>query len=392
MTTVRGASPPESLTRPDSAEPRFWASLLPRRRAGRTFYDVLEVPPDASAEAINDSYRSLAARLRAAGSSEPDLKSRRQEVEGAWTVLSDPERRQRYDARLQGRAPPANGRIADLLHDDRSVDPWRVASPDFRGLRHASAGPEILDSLKVVDGSIEFRPVSDRTSHARLRHKLLALLPADEIRLDSQRQLWTVPAYRMPALRKVFLNVDALLEQAHRDGAGLEIPDYTAPHAQRPVQARVPRPQFRMPAYVAPTGQQPFNIIIVVALALMTAWNLYVAADNRRAAASEATVQAPAPVITPVPMVQPTVTPVPEPTPIVLAARTAYPRVHLRRQPDLNAYSLTLLLAGEELEALGRSADSEWIRIRRGEYVGWSAAWTLELDGAAGRLPVVEAR
>ena len=196
----------------------------------------------------------------------------------------------------------------------------------------------------------------------------------------------------MPALRKVFLNVDALLEQTHRDGVGLEIPDYTAPLAQRLIQARVPRPQIRLPEYVAPTGQQPFNIIIVVALALMTAWNLYVAADNRRAAASEATVQAPVPVITPVPIVQPTVTPVPEPTPLILAARTAYPRVHLRRRPDLNAYSLTLLLAGEGLEALGRSADSEWIHIRKGEYVGWSAAWTLELDGAADQLPVVEAR
>ena len=390
MATVHREPAPESLTRTGSAEPRFWASLLPRRRTGRTFYDVLEVPPDASAEAINDSYRSLAARLHAA--SEPDLRSRRQEVEGAWAVLSNPERRQRYDTRLQRQATPTNGRIADLSHDHRSVDPLRLASTDFRGLRHTSAGPEILDSLKVVDGSIEFRPVSERTSHARLRQKLLALLPAEEIRLDAQRQLWTVPAYRMPALRKVFLNVDALLEQAHCDGVGLEIPDYTVPHAQHLVRARVPRPQFRIPEYVAPTGQQPFNMIIVVALALMTAWNLYVAADNRRAAAAEATVQAPVPVITPVPMVQPTVTPVPEPTPIVLAARTAYPRVHLRRRPDLNAYSLTLLLAGEELEALGRSADGEWIRIRRGEYVGWSAAWTLELDGTAGQLPAVEAR
>ena len=373
---------------------RLWARILAKRSAGRAFhYDVLEVPADASLEEIRASYRSWMIRLDRFGTENPDVEVLRRKIEDAWGVLSDPVRREQYDAGVRGISDPTRW-FAAASEDEPDTGPPYPETPDYDGLRRTTDSSEVLASLKIVNGAVEFRSAPGRTSHALLRRKLRAVLPAEEVRLDSRRQIWTVPAHRLSELRGVFLNVDSLLEQAHHAGMGLELPDYTVPRKTGKVQERAPRPPVRIPERVAPTGQQPFNIIIVVALALLTAWNLYVAADNSRAAAAEATAQAsvPVPVITPVPIVQPTATPAPQPTPVVWAARTAYPRVHLRSRPDLNAYSLTLLLAGEELEALGRSADGEWIRIRRGDYLGWSAAWTLELDGEADRLPVLEAR
>lgn len=392
MATAHKAHPKRLAT--EAEADRLWARILQKRRAGRALhYDVLEVSSDASLEEMSVAYRAWMSRLDQFGTNNPDVESLRRRIEDAWAVLSDPVQRERYDAGVRGMREASRG-IADAPASNRLAGGRIPELPDYHDLRQTSERPEVLAALKIVDGAVEFRPAPGRTSHALLRRKLQGVLPAEEVRLDARRQLWTVPVNRLPELREVFLNVDSLLEQAHRDGSGLELPDYAVPRKTGDVQERSSRPPVRMPERVAPTGQQPFNIIIVVALALLTAWNLYVAADNSRAAAAEASARAsvPVPVITPVPIVQPTATPIPQPTPVVWAARTAYPRVHLRSRPDLNAYSLTLLRAGEELEALGRSADSEWIRIRRGDYLGWSAAWTLELDGEAGLLPVLEAQ
>lgn len=392
MATVHKV-PPKRLAAAANAD-RLWARILQKRRVGHALhYDVLEVPSDASLEEISIAYRAWMSRLDQFGTNTPDVESLRRKIEAAWAVLSDSAQRERYDAGVRGMRETSR-RGGAALESNRIASGWIPELPDYHDLRQTSERLEVLDALKIVDGAVEFRPVPGRTSHTLLRRKLLGVLPAEEVRFDARRQLWAVPANRLPELRRVFLNVDALLAQGHRNGRGLEFPDYTVPRKTGEVQERSSRPPVRIPERVAPTGQQPFNIIIVVALALLTAWNLYVAADNSRAAAAAITARAsvPVPVITPVPIVPPTATSIPQPTPVVWAARTAYPRVHLRSRPDLNAYSLTMLRSGEELEALGRSADSEWIRIRRGDYLGWSAAWTLELDGEASRLPVLEVR
>ena len=393
VATVHKASPKKLATEADVDQ--LWAGILRKRRAGHALhYDVLEVPLDASHEEIRVAYRSWMVRLDRFDTKNPDVESLRRRIEDAWAVLSDPVRRERYDAEVCGMRETGR-RFAASSKSGRGAGQWAPEAPDYHGLRQTSERLEVLDALKVVDGSVEFRPVPGRTNQVLLRRKLLAVLPEEELRFDALRQFWTVPAHRLAELRGVFLNVDSLLEQTRRDGIGLKIPDYAVPRKTAEVQENSPKPPVRVLGQVAPTGQQPFNIIIVVALALLTAWNLYVAADKSRTAAAEATAQASVPVITPIPIVQPTDTPVPQPTPVVLAARTAYPRVHLRRRPDPNAYSLTLLLAEEELEALGRATDTsgdEWIRIRRGDYLGWSAAWTLELEGEMGQLPVLEAR
>ena len=60
-------------------------------------YDTLGVARDASQEDIKKAYRRLARKYHPDVSSEPDAEERFKEVNGAYEVLSDPERRSMYD-------------------------------------------------------------------------------------------------------------------------------------------------------------------------------------------------------------------------------------------------------------------------------------------------------
>lgn len=92
---------------------------------GRTHYDVLGVPPDASAATIRESYRRLAREYhpdRTVGSAAGADKM--PEINAAYHVLSDPARRAVYDAERRGRpvTPSAgSGSIPDV-----------PAAPDFQ--------------------------------------------------------------------------------------------------------------------------------------------------------------------------------------------------------------------------------------------------------------------
>ena len=70
-----------------------------------THYDVLGVEPDVSAEALRAAYMKAARRAHPDhGGSHAAMRA----VNVAWEVLSDPDRRQRYDESL-GDAPPPPG-------------------------------------------------------------------------------------------------------------------------------------------------------------------------------------------------------------------------------------------------------------------------------------------
>jgi curved DNA-binding protein CbpA len=72
-------------------------------------YHRLEVPPDASAQQIRGAYRRLAPGLHPdRRPDDPDAARRFQEITEAYEVLSDPERRARYD-RTRGRSPISEG-------------------------------------------------------------------------------------------------------------------------------------------------------------------------------------------------------------------------------------------------------------------------------------------
>jgi curved DNA-binding protein len=71
----------------------------------RDYYQVLGVARDAPADEVKKAYRKLARKYHPDVSKEPDANARMKEVNEAWTVLSDPEKRAAYDQVGQGYRP-----------------------------------------------------------------------------------------------------------------------------------------------------------------------------------------------------------------------------------------------------------------------------------------------
>ena len=61
------------------------------------FYDLLEVSRDATADDLKRAYRRLARQLHPDTNPDPAAEERFKEITVAYEVLSDPEKRQRYD-------------------------------------------------------------------------------------------------------------------------------------------------------------------------------------------------------------------------------------------------------------------------------------------------------
>jgi molecular chaperone DnaJ len=76
--------------------------------ADKDYYSVLGVSRDASPEEIKKAYRQLARKFHPDVSSEADAEERFKEINGAYEVLSDPEKRQMYD-RFGTVSPTGNG-------------------------------------------------------------------------------------------------------------------------------------------------------------------------------------------------------------------------------------------------------------------------------------------
>jgi curved DNA-binding protein len=82
----------------------------------KDYYQILGVARDASADDIKKAYRKLARKYHPDVSKEADAEARMKEVNEAYTVLADPEKRAAYeqlDNSIHGRMARLASRGAD---------------------------------------------------------------------------------------------------------------------------------------------------------------------------------------------------------------------------------------------------------------------------------------
>lgn len=113
------------------------------------FYETLQVHPRADAEAIRAAYERLRERYDPAhlegAADELQLlaRRRRDEIERAFTVLGDAERRREYDLELAERGPRPAVAIADEpVPDDEALIDYRPLPPARRQERPAEFNPQ----------------------------------------------------------------------------------------------------------------------------------------------------------------------------------------------------------------------------------------------------------
>ena len=75
-------------------------------REGRSWYQVLQVDPQAEPEILEAAYRRLAKKYHPDVATSPDAGARMKEITAAYAVLRDPRQRAAYDRQLREQAVP----------------------------------------------------------------------------------------------------------------------------------------------------------------------------------------------------------------------------------------------------------------------------------------------
>ncbi len=118
----------------------------------RDLYDILGLGHDASADEVRKAYRKLARELHPDVSDDPATEERFKEITGAYEILSDPEKRARYDR--FGTAGPGGQPFTDLqdvfdMFFGGSFDPFG-GGRRRRGRSPARRGEDIGVSVRLT--------------------------------------------------------------------------------------------------------------------------------------------------------------------------------------------------------------------------------------------------
>jgi hypothetical protein len=125
----------------------------------RNLYRILHVQPEAPAEIIKASYRALMSSLRV----HPDLggdTDKAAQINAAYAVLSDPERRRAYDLSL--RQPPGRPRPSPAAAVDPASDWLQACRCPFCGTSFAPGADQAEARCARCDGPLQPAPAARR--------------------------------------------------------------------------------------------------------------------------------------------------------------------------------------------------------------------------------------
>ena len=127
--------------------------------AGRDYYEVLGVSPQATAEEIKQAYRRLARESHPdRNPDDPSAEERFKELAAAYEVLSDPERRANYDRFGTAEAPSNPFDIFSAFFGDAGFGgfgaPSRSAAATQSPARTADWGA-VLECWPAKSGRVE---------------------------------------------------------------------------------------------------------------------------------------------------------------------------------------------------------------------------------------------
>lgn len=144
-------------------------------------YEVLQVDASADAIVIQAAYRALARHVHPDGD-RPDAE-RMAQLNAAYAILRDPDRRRRYDMRrTMERSLPVS-----IVASERRVDGWAPRRPE-------GAGPAVLDFGRYTGWSVQdlarhdpdyLRWLCRHSSGLRFREAIARVLPHEP---DLQRR------------------------------------------------------------------------------------------------------------------------------------------------------------------------------------------------------------
>jgi hypothetical protein len=328
----------------------------------QTHYEVLGVRTEASQSVIEAAYQRLKRQHQTASTLErrrtgitvaDDLRIDR--IEEAYRVLRDPARRQSYDEMLVARGKGSE-----------SMDLARTAR------QHSAEAGAWLSEQHHSAEEIRFR-IGWAAEFAAVRKSLEDQIPATGRHYDSDKGEWRIDTRYGSILADLF--------------------DNYAPPDRPPIprqQAPIYQPQPYTPSkYRIQEMWDGWPFLLMAGLVVLLVITLLFPRPDERQLAVAATATAGARVTLSeqvAPLGFPT--PVPEDLPMSLLPITPiYPSVHLRAEPNTEAASLGYLNADQRYWAIGRTADSTWALVMAAEQLGWSATWTLTVEGDLSTLP-----